>query len=345
MAGPLLASLARSTVISCTRQAVLAMRISLPPSPSNYLAASRQFKTNSMLLMEYDKRLYEAAVYEENKKYYIDLKQGDNNKYVKISEKSEKNKTTTMVDSRYLHMFTSKLVEAESGKMVSTLQAGRKCYDFHQETSEHESGVVITDTDSARKKQYRLFISEESFKEIVNKLNYINKEFIEDEGAVSLPPSSNNYPASSSRQVNTSSSRPVEYDKNLYKSAVYEENMKHKNSNKKYYIDLKQGTNKYVKISEKSRGKIATTMVDLQYLQMFTSKLMEADSGETVSSLQAENKTYDFRQEISEYGARVVVTDTDGASAKPYRVHISEESIKDIIRKLNDINDKFGKQE
>ena len=121
--------------------------------------------------------------------------------------------------------------------------------------------------------------------------------------------------------------------------------MKHKNSNKKYYIDLKQGTNKYVKLSEKSRGKIATTMVDLQYLQMFTSKLMEADSGETVSSLKAENKTYDFRQEISEYGARVVVTDTDGASAKQYRVHITEESIKDIIRKLNDINDKFGKQE
>ena len=117
--------------------------------------------------------------------------------------------------------------------------------------------------------------------------------------------------------------------------------MKYENRNKKYYIDLKQGTNKYVKISEKSRGKIATTMVDLQYLQIFTSKLMEADSGETVSSLKAENKIYDFHQEISEYGARVVVTDTDGASAKQYRVHITEESIKDIIRKLANMSELY----
>ena len=84
MAGPLLASLARSTVISCTRQAVLAMRISLPPSPSNYLAASRQFKTSSIVLMEYDKTIYEATVYDDSRKYYIDLKQGSD-KYVKIS--------------------------------------------------------------------------------------------------------------------------------------------------------------------------------------------------------------------------------------------------------------------
>ena len=123
----------------------------------------------------------------------------------------------------------------------------------------------------------------------------------------------------------------MEYDKTLYEATVYDDS-------RKYYIDLKQGSDKYVKISEVSRGKRATMMVDLQYLHMFTSKLMVAESGDKVGTLDAGNKSYDFHLEAAETGSRVVVTLN---SIKKFKVYLTMESIPEITKKLVDIKRKF----
>ena len=77
---------------------------------------------------------------------------------------------------------------------------------------------------------------------------------------------------SSFRQLQTSSM--LQYDKELFSF-----NIRDTEGGKKYFIDLKEGKEKYVKISEVSNGKRATMMVDLKDLSMFTYKLMVAEGG------------------------------------------------------------------
>ena len=75
---------------------------------------------------------------------------------------------------------------------------------------------------------------------------------------------------SSFRQLQTSSM--LQYDKELFSF-----NIRDTEGGKKYFIDLKEGKEKYVKISEVSNGKRATMMVDLKDLSMFTSKLAKVE--------------------------------------------------------------------
>jgi hypothetical protein len=107
---------------------------------------------------------------------------------------------------------------------------------------------------------------------------------------------------------------------------------------KKYFIDLKDGKFKYVKISEVSIGKRATMMVDLKDLSMFTSKLMVAEGGENVGTLKTKRKSYDFKKVITDRGSSVEVTEN---SEKSYTVFLSSESVPEIIKTLVDIDDKF----
>ena len=179
MSGPLLASLARRMVQRCTRQTVLTMRISLPPSSTLCAAASRQFNTSPSLLLEHDKTLFESALYEAdfrqegNRKYYIDLKEG-REKYVKISEVSRGKRATIMVDLQYLHMFTSKLMVAESGEKVGTLDAGNKSYDFHLEPTDNGTRVVVTENSN---KKFKVYFASEIVQELTKKLVDINDMF------------------------------------------------------------------------------------------------------------------------------------------------------------------------
>merc|ERR1711872_399594 len=118
-----------------------------------------------------------------------------------------------------------------------------------------------------------------------------------------------------------------QYDRTLYENSVLD-------GPTKYYIDLKEGNDgKYVKISEKSRGKRSTIMVNLEILSSFTSKLMLANSGEKVDSLKTEKKSYDFRKK-DEF--RVIVTES---SVKPFNIYISCESIQLILKNLCEIQD------
>ena len=71
---------------------------------------------------------------------------------------------------------------------------------------------------------------------------------------------------------------------------------------------------------------------------MFTSKLMVAESGEKVGTLDAGNKSYDFHLEATENGSCVVVTLN---SIKKFKVYLTTESIPEITKKLVNINNKF----
>ena len=136
------------------------------------------------------------------------------------------------------------------------------------------------------------------------------------------------------RTLHTSSY--LQYDQTLYENNLYD-------GLTKYYIDLKKGDDgNYVKISEKSRGKRATMMVDIQYLTMFTSKLMVAGSGEEVGTLQAGKKSYDFRMENKANGSTLVVTENSG---KKFNVFISCETIPELIKILSHIIENFDNHE
>ena len=136
---------------------------------------------------------------------------------------------------------------------------------------------------------------------------------------------------SSLRQLQTSSI--LQYDMDLFSAKFDAEG-----GRKKYFIDLKEGSMKYVKISEVSNGKRATLMVNLKDLSMFTSKLMVAEGGEVVGTLKTERKSYDFKKVSNDYGSYVEVTEN---SEKSYKVFLTSESVPEIIKTLVDIDDKF----
>ena len=73
------------------------------------LPSIRTFHTN-FFLQQYDRTLYENSVLDGPTKYYIDLKEGNDGKYVKISEKSRGKRSTIMVNLEILSSFTSKLM-------------------------------------------------------------------------------------------------------------------------------------------------------------------------------------------------------------------------------------------
>eukprot|EP00092_Neocalanus_flemingeri_P096843 GFUD01123310.1.p1 GENE.GFUD01123310.1~~GFUD01123310.1.p1 ORF type:complete len:191 (+),score=40.48 GFUD01123310.1:56-628(+) len=136
---------------------------------------------------------------------------------------------------------------------------------------------------------------------------------------------------STSRGFKTSS--VLGYDEDLFSASVLD-------GQKKYFIDLKQGQVKYVKISEVSNGKRATMMVDLEDLSSFSSKLMAAESGEEVGTLSAQRgrKSFDFKKTTTASGEQVVVTEK---SAKEYRVYMSCEVIQELIKHLVNISDTY----
>jgi len=111
---------------------------------------------------------------------------------------------------------------------------------------------------------------------------------------------------------------------------------------KKYFIDLKQGKDKYVKISEVTQGKRATMMVDLEDLSMFTAKLMVAEGGETVGTLKSGLKSYDFSKVSTIEGSFVVVTEN---STKKYRVFLTCEIVPEVIKHLIVISEKYSEPE
>ena len=138
---------------------------------------------------------------------------------------------------------------------------------------------------------------------------------------------------SSFRQLQTSSM--LQYDKELFSF-----NIRDTEGGKKYFIDLKEGKEKYVKISEVSNGKRATMMVNLKDLSMFTSKLMVAEGGEEmVGTLKTEWKSYDFKKVITDQGSFVEVTEN---GEKKYKVFLTSETVPEIIQTLVKIDDKFS---
>jgi hypothetical protein len=137
---------------------------------------------------------------------------------------------------------------------------------------------------------------------------------------------------SSFRQLQTSSM--LQYHEDLF-SAKFEA----EGGIKKYFIDLKDGKMKYVKISEVSNGKRATMMVDLKDLSMFTSKLMVAEGGENVGTLKTERKSYDFKKVITDDGSYVEVTEN---GERKFKVFLTSETVPEIIKILVDIDDKFS---
>ena len=140
------------------------------------------------------------------------------------------------------------------------------------------------------------------------------------------------YCPSSFRQLQTSSM--LLYDQELL-SAKFQD----AEGGKKYFIDLKEGKMKYVKISEVSNGKRATMMVNLKDLSMFTSKLMVAEGGEMVGTLKTERKSFDFKKVITDHGSFVEVTENSG---KKFKVFLTSESVPEIIKTLVDIDEKFS---
>ena len=126
---------------------------------------------------------------------------------------------------------------------------------------------------------------------------------------------------SSLRQLQTSSI--LQYDKELFSF-----NIRDAEGGKKYFIDLKEGKGKYVKISEVSNGKRATMMVDLKDLSMFTSKLMVAEGGEMVGTLKTEQKSFDFKKVSTDQGSHVEVTEN---SERKYKVILTSKTVPDII--------------
>ena len=144
-------------------------------------------------------------------------------------------------------------------------------------------------------------------------------------------PAGINHPSPSFRQLQTSSM--------LQHQDLFSVNFQDAEGGKKYFIDLKDGKFKYVKISEVSIGKRATMMVDLKDLSMFTSKLMVAEGGENVGTLKTKRKSYDFKKVITDRGSSVEVTEN---SEKSYKVFLTSESVPEIIKTLVDIDDKFS---
>jgi hypothetical protein len=137
---------------------------------------------------------------------------------------------------------------------------------------------------------------------------------------------------SSFRQFQTTSM--LRYDQELF-SAKFEAD----GGFKKFFIDLKEGKEKYVKISEVSNGKRATMIVDLKNLSMFTSKLMVAEGGGDVGTLKNEKKSYDFKKVITDHGSFVEVTEQ---GERRYKVFLTSETVPEIIKTLVEIDDKFS---
>jgi len=139
----------------------------------------------------------------------------------------------------------------------------------------------------------------------------------------------------STRWLQTSS--VMRYDDDLYSQIMND-------GDTKYYFDLKAGARKYVKISELSRGKRATTMIDLEDVSMFVARLLEAEGGEKVEMLQSatRNKTYDFALHKSAEESKVMVTETTKNRPNAYKVYLTSAIIPDVIKFLIHVSEKYA---
>jgi hypothetical protein len=79
-------------------------------------------------------------------------------------------------------------------------------------------------------------------------------------------------------------------------------------------------------------------MVDMKDLSMFTSKLMVAEGGELVGTLETEQKRFNFTKVITDQGSHVEVTEN---SERKYKVILTSETIPDIIIALVKIDENF----